>query len=509
MALHAAALVLGLAALARPQAAAVSQPAIDAAIERGVAHLLSLYSDGEGRDVAPLAPRLTLVDRPGLRALTVYALLKSGVDRRHPVVEKLCERLAYERFDRTYDAACMLLALSALDPAGHRAWIGELSSQLLAGRAKTGEFSYPSDDGDLSNTQFAALALRAAAAAGVEIAPDAWIGIAQAVLRHQTHEGGFAYLAGSRRHTGSMTVAGVGILALCAAELERAGALAPPFGEQLHRARSDGVRWLARHFAVDHNPEYGAWTHYYLYGLERMGALSGLERIGDHDWYREGAAFLVASQLGNGSWAGTFEREPTLFALLFLCRATATSPPRTHAPRTHAMGEHLARGTSVSQSVQFGSEGGPLRPNLLVDAHPKASASSVLADASGRSPIGFAARCAVDGNPRSPWIATANDDSPVLRITLPSSRRANRVGVAPAILFPRSPDFLTRPIAVAIRVNGGPSQEVPFRSDADASVEIRLEKSMDVGSVELRLIGREVAGRAVGIGEVVLWLAPD
>src|SRR5262245_32262429 len=124
-----------LLALALGQSPPVTKEAVDAAVERGVKHLLERYQDGEGRDVgSPLQPRFELVDRPGLRALTVYALLKSGVEPTNPVVEKLLARLSFESFHQTYDASIMVLVLCALDAKRNREWIGELAGSLLEGR---------------------------------------------------------------------------------------------------------------------------------------------------------------------------------------------------------------------------------------------------------------------------------------------------------------------------------------------------------------------------------------
>ncbi|HEY1861486.1 MAG TPA: DUF4159 domain-containing protein, partial [Gemmataceae bacterium] len=71
---------------------------------------------------------------------------------------------------------------------------------------------------------------------------------------------------------------------------------------------------------------------YTVYGLERVGRLSGLRFLGDHDWYREGCKVLVDNQsLEDGSWKGTGREERRLgydqwpvintsFALLFLSK---------------------------------------------------------------------------------------------------------------------------------------------------------------------------------------------
>ena len=114
----------------------------------------------------------------------------------------------------------------------------------------------------------------------------------------------------------------------------------------------DGLVWLAEVFTVEANPTFPAggapWHLYYLYGLERVGSLTGFDHVGKHDWYREGATFLLGAQGADGHWEGqkgtmnlTDEHESplvqTCFALLFLRRST-TPPvvPVTPRPTTGA-----------------------------------------------------------------------------------------------------------------------------------------------------------------------------
>jgi hypothetical protein len=90
----------------------------------------------------------------------------------------------------------------------------------------------------------------------------------------------------------------------------------------------EGLNWLAKNFSVTYNPgkyEHGGdensqkQYYYYLYGLERAGMLYGSELIGSHKWYPEGAKVLIANQKADGSWGGA---DDTCFAILFLKRAT-------------------------------------------------------------------------------------------------------------------------------------------------------------------------------------------
>ena len=83
-----------------------------------------------------------------------------------------------------------------------------------------------------------------------------------------------------------------------------------------------------RHFSVRVNPgdDPRAFLLYYLYGLERTGRLTNQRFIGRHDWYREGAEWLINEQEDlSGFWKGTGlgENDPhigTSLALLFLAK---------------------------------------------------------------------------------------------------------------------------------------------------------------------------------------------
>jgi hypothetical protein len=68
---------------------------------------------------------------------------------------------------------------------------------------------------------------------------------------------------------------------------------------------------------------------YYYYSLERMGALTKVDRLGPVDWFDACAEFLIQQQADNGSWTlGFYDRGGpyhigTSFGVLFLTRSTA------------------------------------------------------------------------------------------------------------------------------------------------------------------------------------------
>lgn len=291
------------------------QTAIDAAIERGTAFLRAGWEVEHGDRVRRGQAHGS--SRDGERALLGYTLLKAGAAHDDPAVRQIVAELAFEPIEQTYDVACTLLLLEELDARAHHEWIAELAARLLEWQNEHG-WGYP-DGHDLSNTQYGALGLWAASRAGVDVPPEAWRALSSAVTNYGTKRGGFAYASGvDGGATGSMTAAGVGTLALCEMELACAGALEPEWAWILHRERTRALEWLRGDFRVDGNPGGGGWTHYWLYGLERMAAFGGLSRLGLRDWYGEGAGWLIATQGENGAWQGRIE---TCFAVLFLARA--------------------------------------------------------------------------------------------------------------------------------------------------------------------------------------------
>jgi hypothetical protein len=253
----------------------------------------------------------------GMTALTAYALIKSGVKRDHQALRRAFGFLRSHPPEKTYSAACQLLAFAALGDPAEQGRIQDLADLLLSWH-KSGGFGYPDGRMDLSNTQYAALALRAAAQSGVDVSDSFWDLLADRVMELQEsfaddlEPAGFAY-KGPRSVSASMTAAGVCVLAIC----KEQGAE----DRRLEHALGVGLAWLGRDFTVRENrPQGSRHLYYYLYGLERLAGILGLERIGEANWYAEGAEYLVGQQEPDGRWLAQHQ---TAFALLFLTRATA------------------------------------------------------------------------------------------------------------------------------------------------------------------------------------------
>lgn len=289
-------------------------------------------------------------DPGGATALALYTLLKAGLEPDHPAVRagQAAMDAAFRRTGfaedrpgaRTYTAAVMLMAQAALGSARTQGAVEELAEFLLRA-AQGSRWSYPVGRPDLSNTQYALLGLRAAEQAGVRIPASLWMRAARSLLQVQESYGGWSYRIGGRP-TASMTCAGLTGLLVCREALARRSR-ARVLGGGLRAGLRNGRMWLSTNWSVEENsdPErpdkrYDRWLYYYLYGLERVGSLSGEETVGEHAWYPEGAAFLLEEQHRSGRWhAPGYPSEDdvnTCFALLFLVRGTRESGPVERPP---------------------------------------------------------------------------------------------------------------------------------------------------------------------------------
>lgn len=286
----------------------------------------------------------------GLSALVTLALLNAGESPDDPVIAKA---LKYVREfqtpeNRTYFVSLRIMTLCAAEPKRDREtirkavqWLGE--AQVKQG-ATAGGWGYSDGrlgESDPSNSQFAVLALHEAERAGIGIKVDSevWRLAADYWRRTQREDGSWGYGAGLPS-TGSMACAGIGAL-IITSQAEGGGdarvvggqvrCCQSPQGEETDEARIQrAVKWLGNAFSVRRNPGVAAqprsWHLYYLYGLERVGRLGARRLIGQHDWYREGAEFLIGSQDPlRGYWTGGSATEKnkelaTAMALLFLSK---------------------------------------------------------------------------------------------------------------------------------------------------------------------------------------------
>ena len=313
---------------APPGPAGVTREEVEQSIKVGVSYLLKAQRDdgGWGREL-------------GASALVTLALLTAGESPSSEPIRRALAHLknaAYSPGHETYTISLLTMTYAAADPVKYRDDIARGAEWLQLAQAATGAWTYGSagnrgGGGDNSNTQYALLGLNAASEAGVAILPETWARARRYWEATQNNDGSWGYTPRGSS-SGSMTCAGISSLIITG--LRRSQGRETLNGDRIDRCGLEAVSpslqaaidWLSAHFDVTQNINAGAsWHFYYLYGLERVGRLSGRRFFGANDWYRDGASYLVRTQDRlQGFWPGKGnETDPLLttsFALLFLAK---------------------------------------------------------------------------------------------------------------------------------------------------------------------------------------------
>jgi hypothetical protein len=358
---------------------AAQQRKIDNAIARGAWYLKDhILPQGTWGENFSNLPGLSV----GFASLPGLTLLECGIPANDPVVRRAAELVRKEASHlggavrATYQLSLAILFLDRLGEYKDKPLIQYLALCLIAGQRSDGGWTYdcPALDNkmveqllrllgdpkhsiadwhnaaikegaftaggwDNSNTQFAILALWIAQRHQVPI--DKPINLAEKHFRTtQLHrqggsaradptgnnadlDGSWQYNAGSNSSAWpSMTCAGLVGLAI-------GHGIRNDSKEKNHNPLDDpaikaGLAMLARE--IDRPGEKRSPDHYFLWSVQRVGVLYGLDLIGGKDWYAWGCKSLLPRQKNDGSWidGSYYDNNPVLntcFALLFLKRA--------------------------------------------------------------------------------------------------------------------------------------------------------------------------------------------
>ena len=317
--------------------------------------------------------------------LILWTFIHAGVPQDDPKFKQLLDGVIGEPLEKTYKVSLLAMCLEEIDRVKYQEKIAQCAQFLVDNQCKNGQWNYGSptefagqvkvpavpkavasgdgkgagttvakdgkpkvvqhvavkkmkegpDAGDNSNSQYAALGLRACFDSGVAL-PEQVIILAVKWWRESQFKDpkkkddktvasapgisgkveGWNYkdetAQPDKAPYHAMTAGGVGALVLYDYMLDRKWK-----DDSYVKA---GMNWLTVHYNVQ------AWNTYYLYGLERAAILFGTEKIGDHFWYAEGAGNLINAQHPDGSWGKDTDwfntTWDTCFSVLFLRRAT-------------------------------------------------------------------------------------------------------------------------------------------------------------------------------------------
>ena len=284
----------------------------------------------------------------GVTALCTLALLNSGVEPTIPKIAEVARLPPRARSStKTYTVALQTMVLCARPSRSRTCCSSRRNVQLARSRCRstrataTGAWSYPLGagvGGDNSNSQFAVLALYEAERVGAEVEPRNLAAAPPTTGQHvQNADGSWGYVPGVPG-TGSMTCAGIGAWVICSRHSRRAGApqsttarvaVLPAAATTTTCSNAPSTGWAATSPSAATRARAAAGrsgTTTISTAWSASAGSSARRFIGDHDWYREGAEFLVSEQdpfchYWKGS--GYAEDNPhisTALALLFLSK---------------------------------------------------------------------------------------------------------------------------------------------------------------------------------------------
>lgn len=332
--------------------------------------LAGVEQPGVGRGIEYLKAQAMAGLAPGEAALAGLAMVKAELPVTDPALLACLGRVGSTFAGGTaytparsggpdiYEAACICLLLSNLDPVTYKPQIDAVAQFLVSRQLAGGCWDYSNRTaGDSSISQYAVLGLWEAENAGARVPPSTWDRAAGWYLKTQTSAGAWIYHPDEVQHpeTVSMAAAGVGSLLICQRQLARyrkAVEASSPFliplvvegaparyevsttTASLKNAISRGVQWIGQHYSASSTPVMGQSPYYGLYGIERIGALAGKDSLGGAQWYETGQQFLLASQQASGNWHAQHGDVPnTAWAVLFLTKSTAKTMRRIEIKR--------------------------------------------------------------------------------------------------------------------------------------------------------------------------------
>jgi hypothetical protein len=314
---------------------------IEAAIHRGVEYLYKVQK-GDNWEVSstPRGDDAAKVDGAqwgGLTAMATYALLAAGESPQDPRVARAIAWLDKAQVMGTYAMGMKLQIWNYIErpTAQQKDVLSKDATRLLqavhVGGGKAGNLGFyhywldpKKGDYDHSCSNYGVLGMWAAAQQNLEVPTRYWEVVDEAWRKHQDKTGGWAYYAKpDEKHPVSMSMTGAGVATLFITQdmLSEGRGGECNKGNPKDEGLDAGLKWLSDHYEAFLK---SGLNLYAMYNIERVGTASGYKYFGTVDWYKDGAARLLAAQQKDGSWSGAHGGVPeTVWAILFLVKGRA------------------------------------------------------------------------------------------------------------------------------------------------------------------------------------------
>ena len=302
-----------------------------------------------------------------------HPLVLHGLAKTKEALEKTGEG-SLESESSIYRNSLALILLIECGIPRNRNDIDKILARIIERQQTQGAWSYQNHSaiGDISQTQYAALALWVAKAHKLSVEPDVGAKAMQWLCSTISNNNSWFYhnrsgaaFGGDLEHRHSLHCSGLSTVYLMGDYLQitgnkggggfkqtmsglelplsvsihipskdgapeiKEGPLAAVSGQLYKKATLGGNTWLARNFNnADGSLKLSSkWHYYYLYALERYAFFreKAEGRVTEiPTWYDQGVEFLFAEQTGSGGWPSDTgnARINTAFAVMFLVRAS-------------------------------------------------------------------------------------------------------------------------------------------------------------------------------------------
>lgn len=353
-----------------------NDPVVTKMVDQGLSYLEGLDANQLGGDAGSFS------GMAGEVVLVAYAHHKCRHDPEHPVVKRgidvakrivaALEGRGAQGGKRNYELAVCVMLFAEVDPVAYQGELKTIQRYLMDWQFPNGAFGYPEGDpateGDVSQTQYALLAIWTMDRNGIPLDYDRVTAAAQWLLRVQDPEGGWPYWGrdpgvgrplqsqkGRHGPTMSMALAGGSSILIAGDALrlwgetlddDDPGITGLPKAIKLYKEDANVARRRRANLSEEPikraiglmnrwrqaNPykRTGSdWYYYQMYTLERFESFfeiaNGLPKDSSPAWYNQGVDELRSYQGPDGGWTDRSDtRGPvsTAFALLFLIRST-------------------------------------------------------------------------------------------------------------------------------------------------------------------------------------------